>query len=39
LQTKFAFELDVKPDVEWAVPVLERELSPEATAPPIMNKK
>jgi branched-chain amino acid transport system substrate-binding protein len=39
LQTMFAFQLDVKPDVEWAVPVLVRELSPEDTAPPIMNKK
>lgn len=39
LQSMFAFELDVKPDVEWAIPVLFRELSPEETAPPIMNKR
>ncbi|MEW5908520.1 MAG: substrate-binding domain-containing protein [Thermodesulfobacteriota bacterium] len=39
LQSMFAFKLDVKPDVEWAIPVLLRELSPEETAPPIMNKK
>jgi branched-chain amino acid transport system substrate-binding protein len=39
LQTMFAFELDVRPDVEWAVPVLIRELSPTETAPPVMNQK
>ncbi len=39
LQSMFAFKLDVKPDVAWAIPVLTRELSPEETAPPIMNKK
>jgi len=39
LQTMFAFKLDVKPDVEWAIPVLQRELSPEETAPPIMNQR
>jgi branched-chain amino acid transport system substrate-binding protein len=38
LQTMFSFRLEVKPDVEWAVPVLVRELSPEETAPPIMVK-
>ncbi len=38
LQSMFAFRLDVKPDVEWAIPVLTRELSMEETAPPIMNK-
>jgi len=38
LQSMYAFELDVKPDVEWAIPVLTRELSMEETAPPIMNK-
>ncbi|MGD9237080.1 MAG: substrate-binding domain-containing protein [Desulfobacterales bacterium] len=36
LQTMFAFQLDVKPDVEWAIPVLTKELTPEETAPPIM---
>jgi branched-chain amino acid transport system substrate-binding protein len=39
LQAMYAFELDVKPDVEWAIPVLIKELSMDETAPPIMNKK
>ncbi|MBW2283434.1 MAG: substrate-binding domain-containing protein [Deltaproteobacteria bacterium] len=39
LQVMFAFQLDVKPDVEWAIPVLTKELSMEETAPPIMNKR
>ncbi|MBW2207515.1 MAG: substrate-binding domain-containing protein [Deltaproteobacteria bacterium] len=39
LQVMFAFPLDVKPDVEWAIPVLTKELSMEETAPPIMNKR
>jgi len=39
LQSMFAFKLGVKPDVPWAIPELIRELSPEETAPPIMNKK
>jgi branched-chain amino acid transport system substrate-binding protein len=38
LQAMYAFELDVKPDVEWAIPVLTKELTMEETAPPIMNK-
>jgi len=39
LQSMFAFELDVKPDVAWAIPVITKELSMEDTAPPIMNKR
>jgi branched-chain amino acid transport system substrate-binding protein len=39
LQSMYAFKLDVKPDVAWAIPVLVKELSMEETAPPIMNKK
>jgi len=39
LQSMFAFQLDVKPDVDWAIPVLLREMSPAETAPPIMNKR
>lgn len=39
LQAMYAFKLDVKPDVAWAIPVLVKELSMEETAPPIMNKK
>ncbi|MDX2501577.1 MAG: substrate-binding domain-containing protein [Deltaproteobacteria bacterium] len=38
LQSMYAFELDVKPDVAWAIPKLTRELSMDETAPPIMNK-
>ena len=38
LQSMFAFKLDVKPDVDWAIPVLTRTLTLEETAPPIMNK-
>jgi branched-chain amino acid transport system substrate-binding protein len=38
LQAMFAFQLDVKPDVEWAIPKLTRVLSMDETAPPIMNK-
>ena len=38
LQSMYAFELDVKPDVAWAIPRLTKELSMEETAPPIMNK-
>ncbi len=39
LQSMFAFQLDVKPDVAWAIPVLIKELSMDETAPPILNKK
>ncbi len=39
LQSMYAFKLDVKPDVAWAIPVLVKELSMEETAPPIKNKK
>jgi len=39
LQSMFAFQLDVEPDVPWAIPVLLREMSPAETAPPIMNKR
>jgi branched-chain amino acid transport system substrate-binding protein len=38
LQSMYAFELDVKPDVAWAIPKLTRELSMDETAPPVMNK-
>lgn len=38
LQSMFAFKLEDKPGVAWAVPVLVRELSPQETSPPIMNK-
>jgi branched-chain amino acid transport system substrate-binding protein len=39
LQPMFAFRINIKPDVEWAIPELVRELSPEETAPPILNKR
>ncbi len=37
LQSMFAFELDVDPNVEWAIPRLIRDMSPAETAPPILN--
>lgn len=39
LQAMYAFKLVAKPDVPWLVPTLTRELSPQETAPPILNKK
>jgi branched-chain amino acid transport system substrate-binding protein len=39
LQPMFAFKIQIKPDVDWAIPALVRELSPEETAPPILNQK
>jgi branched-chain amino acid transport system substrate-binding protein len=39
LQAMFAFVLEVKPDVAWAIPKLTRVLTMQETAPPIMNKK
>lgn len=39
LQPMFAFQLDTKPDVEWAIPVCTEVLTMEETAPPIRNKK
>ena len=38
LQTLYAIRLETKEGVDYPVPVLIKELSPEATAPPIMNK-
>ncbi len=39
LQQMYAFQLDTKPDVEWAIPVCIKVLTMEETAPPIANKK
>ena len=39
LQAMFAFKLEVKPDVEWAIPALTRILTMDETAPPIMNNR
>jgi branched-chain amino acid transport system substrate-binding protein len=39
LQSMYAFRFTSKPDVPWLVPVLTRELTPEETAPPVLNKR
>ena len=39
LQTMYIFKMDIKPDREWTVPTLVREISPEEGAPPILVKK
>jgi branched-chain amino acid transport system substrate-binding protein len=39
MQSMYIFKMDVKPDREWAVPVLVREVSPEEGMPPIQVKR
>jgi branched-chain amino acid transport system substrate-binding protein len=39
LQAMYAFRMVAKPDVAWLVPQLVRELSPQETAPPVLNKR
>ena len=39
MQSMYAFKMVAKPDVAWLIPSLTRELTPEETAPPIMNKR
>jgi branched-chain amino acid transport system substrate-binding protein len=39
MQSMYIFRLEARPDREWAVPVLVREISPEEGAPPILVKK
>ncbi len=39
LQSMYAFRMTSKPDVPWLVPVLVKELAPQETAPPILNKR
>lgn len=39
LQALYAIRLEKKEGVSWPVPILLRELTPEETAPPILNKK
>ena len=39
LQSMYSFKLEARPDREWAVPVLVREISPEDGAPPILVKR
>jgi branched-chain amino acid transport system substrate-binding protein len=38
LQALYAIKLEKKDGVPYPVPVLVRELSPEETAPPVLNK-
>jgi branched-chain amino acid transport system substrate-binding protein len=39
LQSMYAFKMTAKPDVAWLVPALTRELTPQETAPPILNTR
>ena len=39
MQSMFIFRLEARPDRDWAVPVLVREVSPEEGAPPVLVKK
>jgi branched-chain amino acid transport system substrate-binding protein len=39
MQSMYIFKLDARPDREWAVPVLVREVSPEEGMPPILVKR
>jgi branched-chain amino acid transport system substrate-binding protein len=39
LQEMYIVHLVQKPGIKWAVPVLEKTLKPEETAPPILNKR
>jgi branched-chain amino acid transport system substrate-binding protein len=39
LQAMYDFKLVSRPDVPWLVPMLTRELTPQETAPPILNKR
>jgi len=39
LQSMYIFKMEIRPDREWAVPTLVREISPEEGAPPILVKK
>ncbi|MEK7445666.1 MAG: substrate-binding domain-containing protein [candidate division NC10 bacterium] len=39
LQTMYSIKLLAKPDVAWLVPTLLKELSPQETAPAILNKR
>ncbi len=39
MQSMYIFRLEARPDKEWAVPVLVREISPEEGAPPILVKR
>ncbi len=39
MQSMYIFKMDIKPDRDWAVPVLVREVSPEEGAPPVLVKR
>ena len=39
MQSMYAFKMVARPEVPWLIPSLTRELTPEETAPPIMNKR
>jgi branched-chain amino acid transport system substrate-binding protein len=39
MQSMYIFKMDIKPDREWAVPVLVREISPEEGMPPVLVKR
>jgi branched-chain amino acid transport system substrate-binding protein len=38
LQSMFAFKIQIRPNVDWAIPALLREMSPAETEPPILVK-
>jgi branched-chain amino acid transport system substrate-binding protein len=39
LQSMYIFKMDIRPDREWTVPALIREMSPEEGAPPVLVKR
>lgn len=39
IQSMYIFKLETRPDREWAVPVLVREVSPEEGMPPVLVKR
>jgi branched-chain amino acid transport system substrate-binding protein len=39
LQSMYVFKMTARPEVPWLVPVLTKELTPQETAPPILNKR
>ena len=39
MQSMYIFKMDIKPDREWTVPVLVREVSPEEVMPPVLVKR
>lgn len=39
MQSMYIFKLEARPDREWAVPVLVREISPEEGMPPVLVKR